>query len=103
VARENKSNGDLDLRTSPVQHQADATSVRHRPSHEEIERRAYEIYLERGGLPGNELGDWLRAERELQKVALFKRDWNRLRQWRCPRSEGGKDTRRMKTTERENQ
>jgi hypothetical protein len=24
------------------------------------------------------LDDWLRAERELQKVALFTRDWNRL-------------------------
>jgi hypothetical protein len=27
--------------------------------------RAYEIYLERGGAPGNALEDWTRAEREL--------------------------------------
>jgi hypothetical protein len=27
--------------------------------------RAYEIYLERGGDPGNELEDWTRAEQEL--------------------------------------
>ncbi len=27
--------------------------------------RAYEIYLERNGAPGNPLEDWIRAEREL--------------------------------------
>jgi hypothetical protein len=27
--------------------------------------RAYHIYLERGGAPGDELDDWTRAEREL--------------------------------------
>jgi hypothetical protein len=32
---------------------------------EEIRRRAYEIYLERGGQPGGELDDWLQAEYEL--------------------------------------
>lgn len=31
----------------------------------EIERRAYEIYLERGEQPGRDLDDWLQAEREL--------------------------------------
>jgi Protein of unknown function (DUF2934) len=35
------------------------------PSRDEIARRAYEIYLERGGAPGHELEDWTRAEREL--------------------------------------
>src|ERR1044071_6457359 len=30
-----------------------------------MRRRAYEIYLERGGQPGHELDDWLQAEREL--------------------------------------
>ena len=32
---------------------------------QEIQRRAYEIYLERGELPGHDLDDWLQAEREL--------------------------------------
>ena len=32
---------------------------------EEIRRRAYEIYIERGTQPGRELDDWLQAEREL--------------------------------------
>jgi hypothetical protein len=35
------------------------------PTHEEIALRAYEIYLERGGTPGDALEDWTRAEREL--------------------------------------
>lgn len=35
------------------------------PTREEIALRAYEIYLERGGTPGHELEDWIRAEREL--------------------------------------
>jgi hypothetical protein len=37
---------------------------------QKIELRAYEIYLERKGAPGNPLEDWVRAEREvLQKSA----------------------------------
>jgi hypothetical protein len=35
-------------------------------AHEEIRRRAYEIYLERDGQPGTEIDDWLQAERELE-------------------------------------
>jgi hypothetical protein len=34
-------------------------------SHYEIAARAYEIYLARGAMSGNDLGDWLQAEREL--------------------------------------
>lgn len=37
------------------------------PTREDIERRAYEIYLERGGSEGCEMEDWLQAERELQR------------------------------------
>ena len=32
---------------------------------ENIRRRAYELYLDRGGEPGHDLADWLQAEREL--------------------------------------
>ncbi len=35
------------------------------PSLEEIEQRAYEIYLKRGNADGVALEDWLAAEREL--------------------------------------
>jgi hypothetical protein len=36
-----------------------------RPTPEEIRQRAYEIYDSRHGAPGDELEDWLQAEREL--------------------------------------
>ncbi len=32
---------------------------------EEVRLRAYELYLERGAIPGDEVRDWLQAEREL--------------------------------------
>ena len=31
---------------------------------EQIRMRAYELYRERGGIRGDDLSDWLRAERE---------------------------------------
>jgi len=68
---------------------AQEASVSHRPTHDQIKHRAYQIYIERGARPGHELDDWLRAERELQRVALFTRDWNRLQQRRYPDSEDG--------------
>ena len=37
-------------------------------SEQDIRRRAYEIYLERGAQPGHELEDWLQAERELTAI-----------------------------------
>ena len=39
--------------------------AKNQPTAEEIAVRAYQIYLERGGAPGNEFEDWIRAEREL--------------------------------------
>jgi len=59
---------------SPIQSHAEATSANHAPSCEEIRLRAYEIYLERGSLPGSELDDWLRAEHELDGRAPQKRE-----------------------------
>lgn len=35
------------------------------PTAEAIQLRAYEIYLQRNGAPGNPLEDWVRAENEL--------------------------------------
>jgi Protein of unknown function (DUF2934) len=49
---------ELDAKTN--QPRADAAA-----NHDQIRRRAYEIYLEGGSLPGRELDDWFRAEREL--------------------------------------
>lgn len=37
------------------------------PTREEIEQRAYEIYLARGVEHGHDLEDWVQAERELRE------------------------------------
>ncbi len=42
------------------------TLQRSGPTHEQIARRAYEIYLARGGQHGNHEQDWHQAERELR-------------------------------------
>jgi len=60
----------LELNASPIQPHAVETSANYTPSHEEIRRRAYEIYLERGGISGQELADWLQAESEIGEAAL---------------------------------
>ena len=39
---------------------------KNRPSLAEIRQRAFEIHIERGGIHGCDLDDWLQAERELQ-------------------------------------
>jgi hypothetical protein len=35
------------------------------PTHDELARRAYQLFEERGREPGREWEDWFRAEREL--------------------------------------
>jgi hypothetical protein len=42
-----------------------ASTVRGASATEEITRRAYEIYLEKGGGNGHALDDWLQAEAEV--------------------------------------
>jgi len=78
----------LELDAKPIQPRAENAAANYEPNHDEIRRRAYEIYLEGGSLPGSELDDWLRAERELRKVALFTQDWNRLQQHRRDSGDG---------------
>lgn len=75
---------------APSAQQTDEAAVSREPTRDQIRLRAYQIYLERGAHPGQELDDWLRAERELQKVALFTRGWNRLEQRRERGSKNGK-------------
>lgn len=40
------------------------------PTQQDIALRAYHIFLERKGAPGDPNADWIRAERELLEVAL---------------------------------
>jgi hypothetical protein len=47
-----------------------AVSTENSARDEEIRRRAYEIYLERGEQPGRDLDDWLQAEGEVERGVL---------------------------------
>jgi hypothetical protein len=38
------------------------------PTHEDVQRRAYEIYLSQGRTEGRDLDNWLQAERELSQA-----------------------------------
>jgi DUF2934 family protein len=37
------------------------------PTHDDIARRAYQLYLQRGSADGQEVDDWLRAEQDLRE------------------------------------
>lgn len=41
------------------------TAVEDLPLEEQIRRRAYELYVQRGNQSGSELDDWLQAESEI--------------------------------------
>lgn len=55
-----------DINSSPLSAHAPITD-------DDIARRAYEIYLRRGGTHGADLDDWLQAERELRAVSVERR------------------------------
>jgi hypothetical protein len=50
-------------RSSPITQKPRTAS--NQPTREEIALRAYQIYLQRDGAPGNEFEDWMQAERQL--------------------------------------
>jgi hypothetical protein len=58
-----------EIGANPIQSHSEHIFANRTPACEEISLRAYEIYLERGSLPGNELDDWLQAEREIERSA----------------------------------
>jgi hypothetical protein len=89
MASKSKKSETLELPVSPVQIRAENTSANQAVNHSEIRRRAYEIYLERGRLPGHELEDWLQAESEFESAALFTRDWDGVQRRRRPNSGDG--------------
>jgi len=62
--RESKKPAAKAGRQTPAEKRAKSSP---QPTREDIERRAYEIYLERGGVEGYEMEDWLQAEQELQQ------------------------------------
>ena len=52
--------------SEPVTAPATELSARYEPTHDEIARRAYELYLHRGCAHGAHEQDWQRAEAELR-------------------------------------
>ena len=47
---------------------AEAAGATGEPTHEEIAKRAYELYLERGSIEGHHDEDWLLAEADLRRT-----------------------------------
>jgi hypothetical protein len=43
-------------------------SDRYKPNYEQIQRRAYELFLERGAEPGRDSEDWFAAEQEFSNL-----------------------------------
>jgi hypothetical protein len=52
---------------SILQSNVPGESRRNGPSLAQIRERAFEIHIERGGIHGCDLDDWVQAERELQE------------------------------------
>ena len=65
-----KENGRTEFQATSVHVASEEASTGNSARSEEIKRRGYEIYLERGEQPGRELDDWLQAERELARRLL---------------------------------
>jgi hypothetical protein len=60
-----KRNGIKEPQAASTQAETREVSAGGSARDDEIRRRAYEIYLERGEQPGRDLDDWVQAEREL--------------------------------------
>lgn len=61
----NRRRSDRPATASDAQPAVRNEAPRQAPTREEIERRAYDLYVQRGGQDGSDMDDWLRAEREL--------------------------------------
>ena len=64
------SNTGAEPQTTSTQPETEKISVGNSARTEEIRRRAYEIYLERGKQSGRDVDDWLQAEQELERGVL---------------------------------
>ena len=64
------------------------------PGQDEIARRAYELFLQRGSVPGHETDDWLQAEAELSAGGGESERDERQAPTPAPRSPAGSASRR---------
>jgi outer membrane protein TolC len=72
MSSKSKRNGSKEADVAPTQAATAEAQLGNSAPGEEIRRRAYEIYLERGEQQGRELEDWLQAERELERGVLWR-------------------------------
>jgi len=73
MSQKNNGNEILHLHANPIKPLTENTSANRPPSYQEIRRRAYELYLERDGVGGDEVDDWLQAEAELRGNSFVRR------------------------------
>jgi cytoskeletal protein RodZ len=67
VSSKLKSNSGVAPQATSTQPETGEVSVGNSARTEEIRRRAYEIYLERGKQSGRDVDDWLQAEQEFER------------------------------------
>jgi hypothetical protein len=71
MARRRESDSVIDRPLGSVEEPDGASQLtaaqRPQPTTEEIAQRAYEIYQSRGGTDGQDIEDWLEAERQLKR------------------------------------
>ncbi|MGH8010960.1 MAG: DUF2934 domain-containing protein [Candidatus Binataceae bacterium] len=60
-------NGSSEHQIGPRTHEFTVPSRRLEPSFEQIQLRAYQLFVARGGAHGEDANDWFAAERELRK------------------------------------
>jgi len=58
----------------PAPARATEPSIETLPLEEQIQRRAYELYIQRGNQSGSELDDWLQAEEEILRAREYEID-----------------------------
>jgi hypothetical protein len=66
MARTQAKTSHMSSQHIPESQARNVATQRNGPTHEQIARRAYEIFLARGGGHGRHEDDWFRAERELK-------------------------------------
>jgi hypothetical protein len=67
MSPKSKREGITEIQATAIQAETGHVSVGNSARDEEVRRRAYLIYLERGEQSGRELDDWLQAERQLER------------------------------------
>jgi hypothetical protein len=67
LPRHAASSTEIDINRDPAEEHLEVDNSTVSPDEDEIRRRAYQRYLERGGADGSDFDDWLEAERELRQ------------------------------------